>query len=182
MRARWTPVALCRASHTRVALQRDPSETAQRGLGQRLQVTRRNASVLRAWPRQTRPGSVAYAVGMESPSDAVPRVDRHRYAEAYARLDIALAKREARNPRDWSGWARDVASEPAGLPRLERLGAARGLASLRSFDSRPGDEIYAQPDSFVETVEQNLRNAADAGAIYVEVRFGGGTLLTHPDL
>ena len=119
---------------------------------------------------------------MESPTDAVPRVDLHRHAEAYARLDIALAKREARSPRDWLGWARDVATAPAGLRRLERLGAARGLASLRSFDSRRGDEIYAQPDSFVVTVEQNLRNAADAGAIYVEVRFGGGTLLTHPDL
>ena len=119
---------------------------------------------------------------MESPASAVPYVDLHRHAEAYARLDIALGKREARSPRDWLGWARDVATAPAGLPRLERLGAARGLASLRSFDSRRGDEIYAQPESFVETVEQNLRDAADAGAIYVEVRFGGGTLLTHPDL
>ena len=62
------------------------------------------------------------------------------------------------------------------------LGAARGVASLSSTDSRRGDEIYAQPDSFVETVEQSLADAADAGAIYVEVRFGGGTLLTHPDL
>ena len=62
------------------------------------------------------------------------------------------------------------------------LGAARGVASLSSTDSRRGDEIYAQPDGFVETVEQNLADAADAGAIYVEVRFGGGTLLTHPEL
>ena len=120
--------------------------------------------------------------GMTSPSDAVPRVDLHRHAEAYARLDIALAKREARSPLDWSGWAEDVAATPAGLPRLEMLGAARGVASLSSTDSRRGDEIYAQPDGFVETVEQNLRDAADAGAIYLEVRFGGGTLLTHPEL
>ncbi|MCY3646810.1 MAG: hypothetical protein OXH07_07540 [Chloroflexi bacterium] len=119
---------------------------------------------------------------MDGPTDAVPCVDLHRHAEAYARLDIALAKREERTPRDWLSWARDVATAPAGLRRLERLGAARGLASLSSFDSRRGDEIYAQPDGFIETVEQNLRSAAYAGATYVEVRFGGGTLLEHPDL
>lgn len=43
---------------------------------------------------------MAYAVAVESPTDAMLCVDLHRHAEAYARLDIALAKREARSPRD----------------------------------------------------------------------------------
>src|SRR5215469_13305394 len=98
----------------------------------------------------------------------LPTVDLHIHQEVAMRLDRVLALREGRSPYDWRDWAthliRDV---PPGMARLQHLSSI--------FPVDPA--LDALPDLFVARVEDLLEEAAAQGAILVEVRFGGETML-----
>ncbi|GCE15346.1 hypothetical protein [Tengunoibacter tsumagoiensis] len=98
----------------------------------------------------------------------LPKVDLHIHQEVSPRLDRVLAAREGRLPYDWMTWATRLMHDfPPGIPRL------RQLASV--FPADPG--LDALPDNFIARLEDLLEEAAMQGAILVEVRFGGETML-----
>ncbi len=100
----------------------------------------------------------------------IPKADLHLHAEAGPRLHRILAVRSGKQPFDWRGWAKDVtANVPAGPARLERMSVP--LIS---------DEDDAIPANFLARVTDVLEESARSGAVYVEVRFGQGTIL-RPD-
>jgi adenosine deaminase len=102
---------------------------------------------------------------------ALPKADLHVHQEWSPRLDRVLAKREGRRPYDWRNWAARLMEEnPPGEPRL------RQIASLQPV----GAELDAPAENFVARVEDLLEEAAADGAVLVEVRFGGETVL-RPD-
>ena len=108
----------------------------------------------------------------EIPTDskvaALPKADLHVHQEWFARLDRVLARREGRKPYDWRRWARKLMDEvPPGMPRLRRLATIRPVAK----------EADAEPENFVERVEDLLDEAATHGAVLVEARFGSETIL-----
>jgi adenosine deaminase len=110
------------------------------------------------------------------PSDpaitALPKADLHLHQEWSPRLDRVLARREGRPAYDWRGWAESLMREtPPGMPRLARLS--------RVFPAPP--EADADPANVTARLEDLLEEAAAAGAVYVEPRFGGATALEHPD-
>ena len=112
---------------------------------------------------------------------AAPKVDLHRHHEASARLDQVLALSDGVSPYDWAAWARGLVQQPAGMPRLDILAASRYL-TLRGASSQEREGLLAQPDTFVATVRHSLGIAAEQGARYVEIRFGGGTVLEHANV
>ena len=98
----------------------------------------------------------------------LPKADLHIHQEVSPRLDRVLAAREGRLPYDWSSWTTHLMSEiPPGIARL------RQLASVFPVDPR----LDALPDNFIARLEDLLEEAAMQGAILVEVRFGGETML-----
>lgn len=98
----------------------------------------------------------------------LPKVDLHIHQEVAPRLDRVLAAREGRLPYDWPTWAARLMSEvPPGMARL------RQLSSIFPVDPA----LDALPDNFIARLEDLLEEAAMQGAILVEVRFGGETML-----
>src|SRR5438046_7927134 len=97
------------------------------------------------------------------PSIAVlPKADLHVHQEWSQRLARVLARRQGRPPYDWRAWAAGMmAATPPGMPRLRQLGQTQLVP-----------EVDASPDLFVARVADLLAEAAAAGAILVEVRFG----------
>ena len=106
---------------------------------------------------------------------ALPKADLHLHQELFPRLERLIARRDGRAPYDWRAWARRVLDEvPAGPERLAAIYRPdEALGVDRSLDR--------DPELFVARVEDILAEAADDGAIYVEVRFGADRLVALPD-
>ncbi len=106
---------------------------------------------------------------------ALPKADLHVHAEADARLDRLLARRQGRPPYDWHRWAhRLLVHTPPGLPRLHRL------VEDRCLDPGVVDALDADPETFVARVVDLLEESAAEGTVLVEVRFGRSTVF-RPD-
>jgi adenosine deaminase len=105
----------------------------------------------------------------------LPKADLHVHANADARLERVLARREGRPAHDWRTFAqRMYLEERRGMPRLVRW---------RTHRTRPDavvDALDADPENFIARIEDVLDEAASDSAIYVEVRFGASTI-ARPD-
>jgi adenosine deaminase len=102
---------------------------------------------------------------------ALPKVDLHVHQEGSMRLDRVLARREGRAPYDWRRWAaRLMDANPPGEPRLRQIASVQPVSA----------ELDAPPENFIARVEDLLEEAAADGAVLVEMRFGGETVL-RPD-
>lgn len=102
---------------------------------------------------------------------ALPKADLHVHAEAAPRLDRVMARRAGRSPPDMRATVRALLDAPPGIPRLTRMAPP----------PRPETEaLDAAPENFIARVADLLEEAAADGAILVEVRFGGTTIL-RPD-
>jgi adenosine deaminase len=103
---------------------------------------------------------------------ALPKADLHLHQEWSPRLDRVLSRRAGRSPYDWRRWARQLMDEtPPGMPRLDRL--------AKVFPTTAQDD--ADQENFIARIEDLLEEGAAAGAVLVEMRFGGSTALQHPD-
>jgi adenosine deaminase len=101
----------------------------------------------------------------------LPKADLHIHQEVSPRLDRVLARREGRAPYDWRRWATQIMQEnPPGEPRLRHISSVQPVCV----------ELDAPAENFVARVEDLLEEAAADGAVLVEVRFGGETVL-RPD-
>jgi adenosine deaminase len=99
---------------------------------------------------------------------ALPKADLHVHQEWSPRLDRVLARRAGRTPYDWRRWAAQLmAGTPPGMSRLQ---------VLSSVFPAPQD-ADAVDENFVARVEDLLEEAAADGAVLVELRFGGETVL-----
>lgn len=99
----------------------------------------------------------------------LPKTDLHRHAEASARLDRVLARRQGRAGYDWpSRRAEVLLTTPPGLVRLDRL--AEGLAL-------PTETLERDPENMIARIADALEDAAADRAVMVEVRFGRATVL-----
>jgi adenosine deaminase len=99
---------------------------------------------------------------------ALPKADLHVHQEWSPRLDRVLAKREGRPPYDWQSWAARIVSENApGAARLHQLASVEPV----------GAELDAPDENFSARVEDLFEEGAADGAILVEIRFGGETVL-----
>jgi adenosine deaminase len=106
---------------------------------------------------------------------SLPKADLHVHANAEARLERVLARREGRPAYDWRTSAHRLYVEtPPGMPRLARWAADRTRSDAEV------DALDADPENFIARVEDVLDEAAADGAVYVEVRFGAGTI-SRPD-
>ncbi|MHB8645130.1 MAG: amidohydrolase family protein [Thermomicrobiales bacterium] len=102
---------------------------------------------------------------------ALPKADLHVHAEAAPRLDRVIARRAGRPVPDLRETVRALLDEPPGMPRLIRM----------SPPPQPETEILdAAPENFIARLVDLLEEGAADGAILVEVRFGGITIL-RPD-
>jgi adenosine deaminase len=101
---------------------------------------------------------------------SLPKADLHLHQEALPWLDRAVAAREGRPPHNWRREvARMLSAVPPGMPRLNGMSGSLPAADLEPLD---GD-----PDGFVERVAAILELSAAQGAVLVEIRFGGATVL-----
>lgn len=93
----------------------------------------------------------------------IPKADIHIHAEWSPRLDRVLARRDNRQPYDWRAWAKHLMdTEAPGSDRLRHI-------------SKPFPELEAadtDPQNFIARVVDILEEAANDGAILVEIRFG----------
>lgn len=106
---------------------------------------------------------------------ALAKADLHVHAEADARLDRVLARRDQTAPTDWRARAAAAIVEtPPGEPRLQRWGSDR----CRSSDVV--DALDADPELFLERIVDLLLEGAADGAVLIEARFGRATVL-RPD-
>jgi hypothetical protein len=106
---------------------------------------------------------------------SLPKADLHVHANAEARLERVLARREGRPAYDWRTSAHRLYVEtPPGMPRLARWAADRTRSDAEV------DALDADPENFIARVEDVLDEAAADGAVYVDVRFGAGTI-SRPD-
>lgn len=102
----------------------------------------------------------------------LPKADLHLHQEQSPRLDRALARRDGRPSYDWRAWAAELmAQTPPGMPRLARLSQVFP-APL---------EADAAPEALVARLEDLLEEGAADGAVLIELRFGGETVL-RPDM
>jgi adenosine deaminase len=107
---------------------------------------------------------------------ALPKADLHLHQETRARQERIEARRAGRAPYDWRRWARRVHDEvPAGMPRLEAIYEPDLTLDL-------GSEALDRPEAFVDRVVKTLEEAAAAGAVLVEVRFGPNATAPPPEL
>lgn len=94
----------------------------------------------------------------------LPKADLHVHQEATRYLDLILAEREGRDPYDWSAWRTELAAAvPPGKERLQRIGSVQPV----SMDHDDDEEL------FVARFAALMRDHAEAGAHYVEIRCGG---------
>ncbi len=99
---------------------------------------------------------------------ALPKADLHVHAEAAPRLDRVVARREGKPPPDMRETVRALLDEPPGMPRLIHM----------AVPPQPETEaLDAEPENFILRVADALEEAAADGAILVEIRFGGITIL-----
>ncbi|GLZ80110.1 adenosine deaminase [Actinorhabdospora filicis] len=97
----------------------------------------------------------------------IPKADVHLHQEWSPRLDRVLARRAGRAPFDWSAWRGDLlAVVPPGMARLQRLSQVFPAPAAADDD-----------EAFVERVADTLRESAEGGSIYTEVRFGNDLVL-----
>jgi adenosine deaminase len=95
---------------------------------------------------------------------SLPKADLHVHQEATRYLDLILAEREGREPYDWAAWRRRLAAElPPGYERLQRIGSVQPV---------PLDQ-YDDDEYFIARFAALMRDHAEAGACYVEIRCGG---------
>ncbi len=100
----------------------------------------------------------------------IPKADLHLHAEAGPRLQRLLANDRGEQPIDWTAWITEtMRGIPPGMPRLSKL----------TYGQIP-EEVEAEPQNFLARVLDVLKEAAENGAIYAEVRFGRETVL-RPD-
>jgi adenosine deaminase len=101
---------------------------------------------------------------------SLPKAELHLHQEALPWLDRAVAAREGRPPHNWRREVvRMLRDLPAGMPRLNDMNGSLPTAELELLD---GDA-----EGFVDRVAAILELSAAQGAVLVEVRFGGGTVL-----
>lgn len=102
---------------------------------------------------------------------ALPKADLHVHAEAAPRLDRVVARREGRPLPDMRETVRALLDAPPGMPRLIKMAVPPQPETVA---------LDAAPENFIARVADLLEEAAADGAILVEVRFGGTTIL-RPD-
>lgn len=102
---------------------------------------------------------------------ALPKADLHVHAEAASRLDRVVARRAGGPLPDMRETVRALLDLPPGMPRLVKM------APLPQPET---EALDAAPENFIARVADLLEEAAADGAILVEVRFGGTTIL-RPD-
>jgi adenosine deaminase len=99
---------------------------------------------------------------------SLPKADLHIHQEVAPRLDRVLARSEERRSYDWERWVQQLQHDiPPGIQRL------RQLAQTFPVDVA----VDAIPENFIARVEDLLEESARDGAILVEIRFGGETML-----
>ncbi|MDE0445466.1 MAG: hypothetical protein OXH96_02260 [Spirochaetaceae bacterium] len=104
--------------------------------------------------------------------EALPKADIHVHAESGARLEQVLAQRTGRRGTDWRVKARDLMRDlPPGMARLETW--IPDLPYPRSWV----DEVDGSKDYLEARICRVLVEAAEDGALLVEVMFGARTIL-----
>jgi hypothetical protein len=102
---------------------------------------------------------------------ALPKADLHVHAEAEPRLARVIARRAGEQVPDMRDAVRALLDAPPGMPRLIKM----------AIPPQPETEaLDAVPENFIARVADLLEEGAADGAILVEVRFGGATIL-RPD-
>ena len=103
---------------------------------------------------------------------ALPKADIHVHAESGARLEQVIAQRTGRRGTDWRVKARELMRDrPPGMPRLETW--IPDLPYPRSWV----DEVDGNQDYLEARICRLLVEAAEDGALLVEVMFGARTIL-----
>jgi adenosine deaminase len=111
-------------------------------------------------------------VEIEPAIAALPKADVHVHAESGARLEQVIARRTGRRGTDWRVKARELMRDrPPGMPRLETW-----IPDLPYPRSRV-DEVDSSPGYLEARICRVLVEAAEDGAILVEVMFGARTIL-----
>jgi adenosine deaminase len=101
----------------------------------------------------------------------LPKVDLHIHQEWSPRLDRVLARRTGHLAYDWRYWVEQLmATTPPGMPRL------RQLATIQPA-SKSADNAT---EHLIARFEDLFREAAQDGAVLVEVRLGNDTIV-RPD-
>ena len=104
--------------------------------------------------------------------EALPKADIHVHAESGARLEQVIAQRTGRRGTDWRVKARELMRDlPPGMARLETW--IPDLPYPRSWV----DEVDGNQDYLEARICRVLVEAAEDGALLVEVMFGARTIL-----
>ena len=102
----------------------------------------------------------------------LPKADVHVHAESGARLEQVIAQRTGRRGTNWRTKARELMRDlPPGMPRLETW--MPDLPYPRSWV----DEVDSNPGYLKARIQRVLVEAAEDGAVLVEVMFGARTIL-----
>ena len=111
-------------------------------------------------------------VEIEPAIAALPKADVHVHAESGARLEQVIARRTGRRGTDWRVKARELMRDRApGMARLETW--TPDLPYPRSWV----DEVDGNQDYLEARICRVLVEAAEDGALLVEVMFGARTIL-----
>lgn len=111
-------------------------------------------------------------VGIAPAIAALPKADIHVHAESGARLEQVIAQRTGRRGTDWQVKARELMRDlPPGMPRLETW--IPDLPYPRSWV----DEVDGNSDYLKARIHRVLVEAAEDGALLVELMFGARTIL-----
>ena len=101
----------------------------------------------------------------------VPKADLHVHAEADARIDRVLARRDGTKPYDWAAWVKRIQLVPPGMARLNRwlIDRCRPVADVDRLDNDP--ELY------VERICDLMIDEASCGCVLSEILFGARTVV-----
>lgn len=110
-------------------------------------------------------------IGVAPLPPGLPLADLHVHAEADARLDRVLARREGRPAHDWEECRRSLAGTPAGMPRLLAMGGER------CREPEVVDALESDSEVLVARIADLLEEGAAGGAVFIEARFGSATIL-----
>ena len=105
-------------------------------------------------------------MGHSSALREIPKADLHRHAETFAQLDRLLAKLDERPPYDWRRSMELLAGLPPGVTRINRLNGELDTSELHRLAAN-----YVHFESWLAAL---FADAAQQGAVLVEVRFGVG--------